>query len=119
LLATGAEVTAIGTGGKRYALAFIEEERVPFPVLLDSDGEAAEVVGTKTLGLASVVRPKAAIAAGRSLVGGHRQGTPGKRPLQLGATLVIGPGDELLYSDFEDFAGDHAPLDEVLSALRG
>jgi len=113
------EVTAIGTGGKRYALAFIEEERVPFPVLLDSDGEAAQVVGTKTLGLGSVVRPGALIAAGRSLAGGNRQGTPGKRPLQLGATLVIGPGDELLYADFEDFAGDHAPLDEVLAVLAG
>lgn len=110
-------MTAIGTGGKRYALAFIEEERVPFPVLLDSDGEAAGVVGTKKLGLGSVVRPRAVIAAGLSLAGGHRQGTAGKRPLQLGATLVIGPGDELLYADFEDFAGDHAPIDEALAAL--
>jgi hypothetical protein len=32
---------------------------------------------------------------------------------------VIGPGDELLYADFEDFAGDHAPLDEVLAVLTG
>jgi hypothetical protein len=36
----------------------------------------------------------------------------------LGATLVIGPGDKLIYSDFEDFAGDHANLDDVLGAVR-
>lgn len=48
---------------------------------------------------------------------GNRQRNPGRRPFQLGATLVIGPGDDLRYSDFEDFAGDHAELDEVLSHL--
>jgi hypothetical protein len=30
---------------------------------------------------------------------------------------VIGPGDELRYEDFEEFAGDHADLDEVLGHL--
>jgi hypothetical protein len=38
--------------------------------------------------------------------------------MQLGATLVIGPGDELLYMDKESYAGDHADLDEVLAVLR-
>lgn len=31
----------------------------------------------------------------------------------------MGPGDELLYADYEDHAGDHAPLDEVLVAATG
>jgi hypothetical protein len=38
--------------------------------------------------------------------------------MQLGATLVAGPGDELLYIDKESYAGDHANLDEVLTVLR-
>lgn len=37
--------------------------------------------------------------------------------MQLGATIVMGPGDEILYEDFEDHAGDHADLDEVIEAL--
>ena len=116
-MATGATVVAIGTGGKRYAKAFIEDERVPFDVLLDEDGSAAEVVGTKRLGLVSLAKP-AAIAAGiRSTAAGHRQQKTGRRPFQLGATLVIGPGDELLYADFEDHAGDPADLDEVIAAI--
>jgi hypothetical protein len=49
---------------------------------------------------------------------GHRQRKTGRRPTQLGATLVIGPGDELLYEDYEDFAGDHADLDAVLAVLN-
>ena len=48
-------MTAIGTGGKRYAKAFIEDEQVPFPVLLDEDGIAAEIAGTKTLSAGSLL----------------------------------------------------------------
>jgi hypothetical protein len=32
---------------------------------------------------------------------------------------VIGPGDTVGYSDYEDFAGDHADIDEVLEAIGG
>jgi peroxiredoxin len=111
-------VTAIGTGGKRYAEAFIADESVPFPVLLDEDGEAAGIAGTNTLGLTTLLKPKAYTSAVKSFAAGNRQTKTGKRPLQLGATFVIAPGDVLVYADFEDFAGDHAPLDDVLEALR-
>lgn len=110
-------MTAIGTGGKRYAQAFIEDEQIPFPVLLDEDGKAAEIVGTGTLAALSALKPTAALAAARSLATGHRQHKTGRRPLQLGATIVIGPGDEILFADFEEFAGDHARIDDVLAAL--
>jgi hypothetical protein len=108
-------VTAIGTGGKRYAQAFIEDESVPFPVLLDEDGVAAGIVEMNNLKASSFVRPDALLAGGRSLFGGHRQHKTGRRPTQLGATLVVGPGDELLYIDRESYAGDHADLTDVLA----
>jgi len=113
----GVGVTAIGTGGKRYAAAFIKDEDVPFPVLLDEDGAAADIVGTKTLGVGTLLKPSSYVAGVRSLAKGHRQQKTGRRPTQLGATLVIGPGEELLYEDYEDFAGDHADIDDVLAAL--
>lgn len=116
-MATGAGVVAIGTGGKRYAKAFIEDERVPFDVLLDEDGSAAKVVGTNTLSGLGLIKPSQVRAGLRATASGHRQGNPGRRWQQLGATLVIAPGDELLYEDFEDHAGDHADLDEVLAVL--
>ena len=116
-LVAGVGVTAIGTGGKRYAVAFIEDEAVPFPVLLDEDGSAAEVVGTNSLGVTAALRPSAFTAGLRSVAKGHRQHKLGRRPMQLGATLVIGPGNELLYEDYEDYAGDHADIDEVLAVL--
>jgi len=57
------------------------------------------------------------VAGVRATIKGNRQHKTGRRPMQLGATLVIGPGDELLYEDYEEFAGDHADLDEVLAVL--
>lgn len=110
-------MVAIGTGGKRYAKAFIEDEQVPYEVLLDEDGEAAEIVGTNRLTTLSLVKPSQVMAGARALLKGNTQHNAGRRPFQLGATLVIAPGDRLLYEDFEDFAGDHADLDEVLEAV--
>lgn len=87
-------------------------------MLLDEEGEAAGIAGTKSLGMASLIRPRQILAAGRATVRGNVQHNLGRRPNQLGATLVIGPGDELLYEDFEDYAGDHADIDDVLAVLR-
>ena len=92
---------------------------MPFPVLLDEDGRAAEIVGTGTLGATSLLRPGQISAGIRSLAGGNRQHNAGRRPLQLGATIVMAPGDEILYEDFEAYAGDHADIDEVIAALAG
>lgn len=86
-------------------------------MLLDEDGSAAAIVGTNTLTLGSLVKPGQLGAGLRAMAGGNIQHKTGRRPLQLGATLVIAPGNELLYADFEDYAGDHAPLDEVLDAI--
>lgn len=110
-------MVAIGTGGKRYAKAFIEDESVPFEVLLDEDGEAAGIVGTNIASNLSFLSPTQLLAGARSLARGNRQHNLGRRPNQLGATLVIGPGDLVLYEDFEDYAGDHADLDAVLHVL--
>jgi len=90
---------------------------VPFPVLLDEDGEAADIVVMNRLGATSLIRPDALLAGMRSLAGGNRQHKTGKRPTQLGATLVMAPGNESIYIDKESFAGDHANLDEIMNVL--
>lgn len=91
---------------------------MPFDVLLDEDGSAAEIAGTQTMTMASLVKPSQLFAGARATLKGKRQRNPGRRPMQLGATLVIAPGDLLLYEDFEDHAGDHANLDDVLSVIH-
>jgi hypothetical protein len=87
-------------------------------VLLDEDGSAAEIAGTNKTSMFKLARPSQFIAGARARSAGNKQRNAGRRPFQLGATLVIGPGDKLIYSDFEDFAGDHANLDDVLGAVR-
>ncbi len=111
-------MTAIGTGGRQYAKAFIEDEQVPFEVLLDQDGSAAGIAGTKKAGTATALNPGQWKAGVRAIRSGSKQHRPGARPLQLGATFVIAPGDRLLFEDYEDFAGDHADLDAVMESLR-
>ena len=91
---------------------------MPFDVLLDEDGEAADIVETNSLGAKALIRPDAWLAGARSLAGRNRQHKTGRRPTQLGATIVMAPGDEVLYIDKESFAGDHANLDEVLAVLQ-
>lgn len=86
-------------------------------MLLDEDGSAAEIVGTKRFGIASI-KPSAISAGVGAVLSGSRQAKTGRRPMQLGATLLMAPGNKILYSDFEDFAGDHADLDDVLAALQ-
>jgi hypothetical protein len=87
-------------------------------VLLDEDGSAAEIAGTNKTSMLKLARPSQLIAGARARSTGNKQRNAGRRPFQLGATLVIGPVDKLIYSDFEDFAGDHANLDDVLGAVR-
>lgn len=71
----------------------------------------------KKLTPGKLLSPRQWAAAIRSTAKGQRQRNPGRRPFQLGATFVIGPGNVLKYADYEDFAGDHADLDEVIGAI--
>ena len=57
-------------------------------------------------------------AGARALAAGNVQHKYGRRPKQLGASLIIAPHNLLLYEDYEDFAGDHADLDEIIAVLK-
>jgi peroxiredoxin len=117
ITATGAEVVAIGTGDQRYAAAFVADEDVPFPVLVDDDGQAAKAAAVRSAGVAGIMRPSALAGSLRAFRGGQRQKRTGDRPMQLGATFVVGPGEQVRYEHVDGHTADHAPLDEVLSAL--
>jgi peroxiredoxin len=120
ITATGAEVVAIGTGNAMYAKAFTADEQIPFTVLLDEDGEAAEVASVKggAGALFKLASPSVLKASARARKSGHHQGKTGSRPLQLGATFIVGPGEEVVYEHLDNDVGDHAPLADVLAALK-
>jgi peroxiredoxin len=114
-----AEVVAIGTGSVRYADRFVEEENVPFPVLVDDDGEAASAASVRSVGFFKLIfNPLSRPGARRAREAGHRIHKAGKRVTQLGATFVLGPGDQVRYEHLDEHSADHAPIEDVISALR-
>jgi peroxiredoxin len=114
----GAEVVAVGTGSVRYAESFVEDENVPFPVLVDDDGHAAQAAAVRSVGFFKLIFNRASRPGyRRARDAGHRIHRAGRRVTQLGATFVVGPGNEVRYEHLDSHSADHAPLDEVLAAL--
>ena len=129
--ALGGEVVVIGTGDLRYARAFAEAERIPFPVLVDDDARAADAARVERVGLSRLFAPSSLSATARALRSGYRIGRPGKRVNQLGATFVVSPGprpdpsdgevgrgSRLLFRHYDAHPADHAPMNAIFEALQ-
>jgi len=117
ITAMEAGVVAVGTGNARYAREFVDEENIPFPVLVDDHAEAARAAAVRRGSTWTILGPETYGASLRTWRAGHRIHKPGKRTFQLGATFVIGPGDEVRYEYIDRNSADHAPLEEVFAAL--
>jgi hypothetical protein len=113
----GAEVVAIGTGDVRYAKAFVSDEQIPFPVLVDDDAAAARAASVRNASIFSLAGPRTWGGSRQAHREGFRGHRSGKRVTQLGATFVLGPGSRLRYEHVDAHSSEHAPLDEVLAAL--
>jgi peroxiredoxin len=114
----GAEIVVIGTGDVRHARAFVEDEGIPFPVLVDDDAEAAKAASVRRVNFFKLFHPASYAGSLEAWSAGHRIGKPGKRVDQLGATFVLGPGSVVHYAHHDAHTADHAPLDEVFDALE-
>ena len=114
----GAGIVAIGTGDQRYAAAFVRDERIPYVVLVDDDGAAARAAQVRSPSFLSTLHPRTWKATRGTLKRGHKIHRPGARVTQMGATFVIGPGDEVHYAHIDHDSTDHAPLEDVLQALH-
>jgi peroxiredoxin len=113
----GAEVVAVGTGSVRYAAAFVEDEDVPFPVLVDDDGLAATAASVRKASWLRLVGPASWAGTARVWRAGHRIHKAGRRVTQLGATFVVGPGDDVRYEHYAGDSSDNAPVGDVLATL--
>jgi len=118
ITAIGARVVAIGTGDAAYASAFVTAEEIPYLVLVDEEGRAAEAAQVKTTPVRRLARPSTLRATASQFRAGHRQGRTGSRPLQLGATFVVAPGGQLLYEHYDDRVDAAAPMADVVGALH-
>jgi peroxiredoxin len=114
----GARMVAIGTGNPHYAQSFVREERVPYLVLVDDDGAAAQAASVRTLSWYRLLHPSTWKATRATSRRGYHVHKAGKRVRQIGATFVIGPGDRVRFAYLDRDSTDHAPLDAVLGALH-
>jgi peroxiredoxin len=117
IVALGGDVVAVGTGDVRYAKAFVEDQRIPYLVLVDSDGAAARVAQVRDVRWSDLVHPRIYAGVLRAAFTGNFIGKPGPRQTQLGATFVIGPGNAERYAWIDRTSVDHAPMAEVMAAL--
>lgn len=114
----GADVVAVGTGDARYAKAFVDDERVPFPVLVDDGAEAAKAAAVRKVNFATLLfDPRSFKGARRAHRDGYRIKKSGRRVNQLGATFVVGPGSTVRYEHLDAHTADHAPIDDVMRAV--
>jgi peroxiredoxin len=113
----GGEVVVIGTGNLEHARAFVDDEGIPYPVLVDGAAAAAKAARIKRVWFHQLFHPASYAATRRAWRDGHRIGKPGRRTNQLGATFVIGPGNVIRYEFRDAHAADHAPMGDVLAAL--
>ena len=111
----GADVVAIGTGDVRYARGFVEEEEIPFLVLVDDAAVAAHAASVRKVNFFTLLGPGTWKATRKTRKEGYRIHKSGKRVNQLGATFVIGPGPAVHYEHLDDDSTDHAPLEDVIA----
>jgi len=116
LKAQGVELVAVGTGDQRYAGAFVRDEKIPYLVLVDDDAQAADAASVNNASWYRLLHPTTWAATVATWRRGHRIHSPGKRVTQLGATFVLGPGNEVRYSHVDADSTDHAAIPDVLAA---
>jgi peroxiredoxin len=114
----GADIVAVGTGDRRYAEAFVRDERIPFLVLVDDDASAAHAASLRTLNWYQLLHPRTWKASRETSKRGYHVHKAGKRVRQIGATFVIGAGDRVRYEHMDSDSTDHAPIEQVLAALH-
>ena len=108
---------AIGTGPS-MAQPFVEDYRIPYPVLIDADARAAKAATIGRMSFFGMFTPASYPGTIRAWRAGHRIGMSGNRVTQLGASFVVGPGPRLHYEHRNRHGADHPQLGEVLAALR-
>jgi peroxiredoxin len=119
ITAAGGDVLAIGTGDVRYAESFVRDAKIPFTVLVDDAGDAADAAAVQTVGWVKLLHPRTWQATRETSKRGYHVGKAGKRVRQLGATFVVAPGDTVRYQHYDADSTDHAPVPAVLAAVRG
>jgi hypothetical protein len=117
--AAGASVVLIGQLTPPHAAHFRRRQGIDLPVLADERRESYEAAGAKIATMGELLGP-GVVAKGlmTTLRTGKTQGRTIGHPAQLGGSMVIAPGNQVVWSHMSEDAGDNAPPEEILEAVR-
>lgn len=115
--AAGGSLAVIGLGTPAFAKGFRASTRYEGPLFVDGEGAAYRAVALRRLRPWNLLNLRMIRNALRARKAGFRQGKVEGDPWQLGGTLVVAPGDRLVYRWRNSNADDDAPLDAVIAAL--
>ena len=117
--AAGGSIAVVGLGSPLFAKGFRESTHDTGPLFVDAEGLAYRAVAMGRLRLWNLFNFRMLRNALRARKQGFRQGKVEGDPWQLGGTLVVAPGDRLVYAWRNKNVDDDAPIDDVIAALRG
>jgi peroxiredoxin len=115
----GGRLVLIGQATPRQAAHFRRRQGIQLPVLADQDRVSYEAAGAKVGGVLDLFNPR---VVAKGAVTGVREKTVQGRTVgdanQLGGALVIDPDGHVTWSHMSTDAGDNAPPEEILAAIR-
>ncbi|MCB1153599.1 MAG: AhpC/TSA family protein [Deltaproteobacteria bacterium] len=113
----GGRLVIIGCGKPEHADWFAEDVQYDGPILVDMKRQTYKTAEMKN-SIGATFSLHTVKNAARALKSGARQHKTMGDPWQQGGAMVIGPGNTLHYKQISDQAGDHAPVGELLDALK-
>ena len=112
----GAALVVVGLGRPEDLRGFREVTGYAGPLYADPSLATFRAAGLAS-GWGRTFHPRSFLKGLRAFAAGFRQGARRGDPVQQGGIFVLGPGDRVTYEWRDRFAGDHAPMPAVLSAL--
>ncbi len=115
----GVKLVLIGQATPRHAAHFRRKLDIDLPVLADEDRRTYKLAGFPRGSVSQLLGPRSVLSGVKH--GARSRVTQGRiigDAAQLGGAMVIGPGDEVLFEQRSQHAGDSVEPDELLAALR-
>ena len=113
----GARLVLVGNGSVAQAAWFKNDQSVEEPIYTDPTLKVYERAHFRR-DLGGLLAPQGILHAARALGRGHMQSGVKGDALQLGGTLLVDRGGELLWRHASETAGDHPSWSEVEAALK-
>lgn len=118
--AAGAKLVLIGQLTPKHAANFRRRQGIEVTVLADNDRASYKAAGAKNGSAGELIGPK---VVAKGLLTSMRTGKTQTRTIgsatQLGGAMVIRPDGTVAWSRMAADAGDNAPPEEILAAVRG